>query len=88
MRLLSDEGLALLDVLLELREAGVKEFLLLSGEGANRVDLLNTVRLQEKRVSHKFLNSKCTQRTPSSTLDEKYSMPCSSKRGLLTYLRV
>lgn len=42
---LSDKGLALLDVLLELRQACLKESLLLSGERADGVDLLNTVGL-------------------------------------------
>ncbi len=45
-RNLSDESLALLDVLLQLRQATLKELLLLSREFTNGVDLLNTVRLE------------------------------------------
>ena len=44
---LSNEGLALLDVLLELGQAGLEELLFLSRELAKRVDLLNTIRLSK-----------------------------------------
>ena len=44
---MSDEGLALFDVLLELRQASLQELLLRSGERAERMDLLNTVNLFE-----------------------------------------
>lgn len=43
--LLSDKSLSLFNVLLELRQASGKEFLFLSRDLANGVDLLNTVRL-------------------------------------------
>ena len=42
---LSNEGLALLDVLLELGQARVNELLFLGRDRANRQDLLYTVRL-------------------------------------------
>lgn len=45
-RNLRDESLAFLDVLLQLRQASLKEFLLLSREFTNGVNLLNTVRLE------------------------------------------
>ncbi len=49
--LLSDESLALLDVLLEVRQASGKQFLLFGGQRANGVDLLNTVRLNRPGLS-------------------------------------
>lgn len=44
---LSDEGLALLNVLLELGQARVEQLLLLGGDGTDGVDLLNTVKLKK-----------------------------------------
>jgi hypothetical protein len=41
------EGLALLDVLLELRQASIEELLLLGAHWADGVDLLDTVGLEE-----------------------------------------
>ncbi len=49
--ILSDESLALLDVLLEIRQASGKQFLLFGGQRANGVDLLNTVRLNKPDLS-------------------------------------
>jgi hypothetical protein len=46
---LCNESLALLDVLLEIGQAGSEELLFLSRELANRVDLLNTVQLERGR---------------------------------------
>ena len=46
---LCNESLALLDVLLEVGQAGSKQLLFLGREFANRVDLLNTVRLERGR---------------------------------------
>ena len=42
---MSNDGLALFDVLLEVRKTGSKELLLLGREGTNGVDLLYTVDL-------------------------------------------
>ncbi len=46
---LSSESLALLDVLLELWQASLEQFLLLGRQRTNGVNLLNTVFLQRKQ---------------------------------------
>ena len=44
------KGLALLDVLLQLRQAGFEQFLFLSRERSDGVNLLNPVELKEKWI--------------------------------------
>lgn len=47
---LSDESLALLNVLLELRQTRVEQLLLLSRDWADGVNFLDTVELQTKNI--------------------------------------
>ena len=85
---LRHELLALLDVLLEIGQAGRQQLLFLSRELTNGVDLLNTVGLYATQQLVGFQESLKIQLTPSSTLEEKKSMPWSAKRELLTKVGV
>ena len=85
---LSHESKALLDILLELGQASIEQFLFLRRDRTNRVDLVNTVELCTNISITRIINYKKVVRTPSSTFDEKKSMPWSAKRGDLTKVGV
>lgn len=84
---LCNERLALLNVLLELGQASFQQFLLLSRQVANGVDLLNTINLFNSG-QHQENGHYETILTPSSTLEEKKSMPWSANNGLFTKVGV
>ena len=85
---LGHEGKALLDILLELGQASIEQFLFLRRDRTNRVDLVNTVKLCTNVSITRIINYRKVVRTPSSTFDEKKSMPWSAKRGDLTKVGV
>ena len=72
---LSHESKALLDILLELGQASIEQFLFLRRDRTNRVDLVNTVELCTNVSTTRIINYRKVVRTPSSTFDEKKSMP-------------
>ena len=56
MLALCNEGIALLDVLFEIRQTSLEQFFLLSGERADRMDLLDAVYLEEQCQRHSESN--------------------------------
>lgn len=84
---LRNKSLALFNVFLEVRQAGCEEFLFLCRDLSDGVDRLNTVKLSGesmKRIQPKFKRGL----TPSSTFEEKKSMPWAANNGLLTNVGV